>query len=249
MRCQCQCQYPGSNIGRGAPPAALSTAPHSVPVRVQSSRSKHTIPSVKTVSDVNNKNGCSVKSDLSCEENNVTRCQRSVSLRYTKCRDNVTLYCGRVTENSEKMSGNNRINGFQRNSYLRRSDSYRRAKNVMSPDLSKNHRKSVEVVTLNNNSSLVTQNNLTNTTQMTGGAGENESADHSAATIITSPHIPAKSGHQAEKNQGTKNNFFKSLRSSFSFSSLRVKKSQPRPSILISSPLEASQTHYQVIND
>ena len=99
--------------------------------------------------------------------------------------------------------------GFKRNSFLRRSDSYRRAKTVLSPDLNK--RKSVELVTNN----MVTNNN-----------------NNSQTKLITAPP-PAK---QQEKQKG---NFFRSLRSSLSFSSLRVKKCQQRPRLNISTPLEA----------
>ena len=104
--------------------------------------------------------------------------------------------------------------GFKRNSFLRRSDSYRRAKNVLSPDLNK--RKSVELVTNN----MVTNNMVTNNN------------NNSQTKLITAPP-PAK---QQEKQKG---NFFRSLRSSLSFSSLRVKKCQQRPRLNISTPLEA----------
>ena len=105
--------------------------------------------------------------------------------------------------------------GFKRNSFLRRSDSYRRAKTsnvLLTPDLDK--RKSVEV---------------------TGAANNNNNSK--TEMIITSPApAPVK---QPEK---PKNNFFRSLRSSLSFSSLRVKKSQQRPRLNISNPLEAQNT-------
>ena len=97
--------------------------------------------------------------------------------------------------------------GFKRNSFLRRSDSYRRAKTsnvLLTPDMDK--RKSVEVTTVVNNNNK------------------------------TDPMISEK---QLEK---PKNNFFRSLRSSLSFSSLRVKKSQQRPRLNISNPLEAQNS-------
>ena len=97
--------------------------------------------------------------------------------------------------------------GFKRNSFLRRSDSYRRAKTsnvLLTPDMDK--RKSVEVTTVVNNNNK------------------------------TEPMISEK---HPEK---PKNNFFRSLRSSLSFSSLRVKKSQQRPRLNISNPLEAQNS-------
>ena len=100
--------------------------------------------------------------------------------------------------------------GFKRNSFLRRSDSYRRAKTstvLLTPELDK--RKSVELSNNNNKS---------------------------PADLITSP-APAPA--PANKPEKPKNNFFRSLRSSLSFSSLRVKKSQQRPRLNISNPLEA----------
>ena len=105
--------------------------------------------------------------------------------------------------------------GFKRNSFLRRSDSYRRAKNILSPDLNTNNRKSVELSNNNNSQSRLSQ-----------------------SPLITSP-APVK-----QQQDKTKNNFFRSLRSSLSFSSLRVKKCQQRPQLHISRPLE---TDSQVI--
>ena len=122
---------------------------------------------------------------------------------------------------------------------------------MLSPDLGK--RKSVEVVSsLNNNSSVISRNdpshlNLKSPPQF---SGENESPVVAASP--TGSQKPAQNGHQPTsartEKQGTKGNFFRSLRSSLSFSSLRVKKSQPRPAIHISSPLEASRvsSDYQV---
>ena len=179
------------------------------------------------------------------------------------CTDSLIVYCGHRPGTSDIMSssvvspGNNRNSGLQRN-YLRRSDSYRRAKNVMSPDI-KQHRKSVEIVTnnSNNNSSALSADSKNQTLNFVNTAplGSNSS---NSVTIITTP-VQTQNGQQSNNSSksaekpAAKNNFFKSLRSSFSFSSLRVKKGQARPSIKslqISSPLEASRddSHlYQVI--
>ena len=114
---------------------------------------------------------------------------------------------------------------------------------MLSPDLGK--RKSVEVVSsLNNNSSVISRNDPShlNLKSPSNSSGENESPVVAASP--TGSQKPAQNGHQPTartEKQGTKGNFFRSLRSSLSFSSLRVKKSQPRPAIHISSPLEASR--------
>ena len=102
----------------------------------------------------------------------------------------------------------------------------------------------MEIVSINNNSVVTPQPNQQQTTIC-----ENESTN--PTNIMTSSnHQPSTVQLQQPvktDKSGTKNNFFKSLRSSFSFSSLRVKKTQQRPSINISSPLEASD-HYQVLS-
>ena len=199
-------------------------------------------------------------SDDTCSEWSRDTCR----VRPTTCRDSVTVIC-RGSDTREKKSGNmtsdkaavsgketdGGVGGFKRNSFLRRSDSYRRAKNVLSPDLSKHNRKSVEVVTgLNNNSSVISRNDPTHLSLKTprDSSGENESPVQVAASPAGSQKpLSAQNGHHHQpasartEKQGTKGNFFRSLRSSLSFSSLRVKKNQPRPAIHISSPLEASR--------
>ena len=268
-----------SRTGHGAPPP-----PDTGPVSPETSDSQHhtcrTGGTCHTSSDIHVQN---VRSNGYHQNVSATiGTSSSVILRLNKCRDSLMVYTGpgvnkrTVTENigpGDNMSavvtsGNNRNNGFQRNSFLRRSDSYRRAKNVLSPDLSKNNRKSVEIVTVNNNSSVVSKNNLTNGSSRQHESQPGENSDNPTTTttskspIITSPPS-SQNGHVVKQNEkpGTKNNFFRNLRSSFSFSSLRVKKSQARPSLntsQISSPLEASPRldgvtsvgggdHYQVI--
>ena len=173
-------------------------------------------------------------SDDTCSEWPRDTCR----VRSTACRDSLTVVCvgsdikeaGDMTSDKAMVSSGE-TGGFKRNSFLRRSDSYRRAKNVLSPDLSKHNRKSVEVVSLNNNSSAISRNNPSHL----------KSGDSPAVGTSS----PAQTSHQPTpqrtEKQATKGNFFRSLRSSLSFSSLRVKKSQPRPAIHISSPLEASR--------
>ena len=203
-------------------------------------------------------------SDDTCSEWSRDTCR----VRPTSCRDSVTVICrgsdsreksGNMTSDKAAVSGKETdggVGGFKRNSFLRRSDSYRRAKNVLSPDMSKHNRKSVEVVTgLNNNSSVISRNDPTHLSLKTprDSSGENESPDAVASPPGSQKPLPAQNGHHQPasartEKQGTKGNFFRSLRSSLSFSSLRVKKSQPRPAIHISSPLEASRVSndYQV---
>ena len=177
----------------------------------------------------------------------------------TSCGDSLVVVCGDTTMSSVvTMSGNNHNSGPLMRNYLRRSDSYRRAKNVMSPDVKQN-RKSVEIVTVNNNSSLGSRNpGPANSFEGTApGSKCSNTVTVIAASSPTNPS-PAQNGHanntSKSEKPAAKNNFFKSLRSSFSFSSLRVKKSQARPSLTslqISSPLEASSRDdsdlYQVI--
>ena len=198
-------------------------------------------------------------SDDTCSEWSRDTCR----VKYTACRDSLTVVCGggdikevksgNMTSDKAVVNGGGSdggVGGFKRNSFLRRSDSYRRAKNVLSPDLGK--RKSVEVVSsLNNNSSVISRNDPShlNLKSPPNSSGENESPVVAASP--TGSQKPAQNGHQPTartEKQGTKGNFFRSLRSSLSFSSLRVKKSQPRPAIHISSPLEASRVSndYQV---
>ena len=201
--------------------------------------------------------------DVTCSEG--SRDTRRV--KSTACRDSLTVVCGgsdikkgggEMTSDTAVVSGgesDGKVGGFKRNSFLRRSDSYRRAKNVLSPDLSKHNRKSVEVVSsLNNNSSVISRNDPSHLNLKSPPSGENESPVVAASP--TGSQKPAQNGHHHQQQitsartekQGTKGNFFRSLRSSLSFSSLRVKKSQPRPAIHISSPLEASRvsSDYQV---
>ena len=202
-------------------------------------------------------------SDVTCSERSRDTCR----VKSTACRDSLTVVrggsdikeeSGEMTSDTAVVSGgesDGKVGGFKRNSFLRRSDSYRRAKNVLSPDLSKHNRKSVEVVSsLNNNSSVISRNDPSHLNLKSPPSGENESPVVAASP--TGSQKPAQNGHHHHQQitsartekQGTKGNFFRSLRSSLSFSSLRVKKSQPRPAIHISSPLEASRvsSDYQV---
>ena len=110
------------------------------------------------------------------------------------------------------------------------------------------------ISSLNNNSSVISRNDPSHLNLKSPPSGENESPVVAASP--TGSQKPAQNGHHHHQQitsartekQGTKGNFFRSLRSSLSFSSLRVKKSQPRPAIHISSPLEASRvsSDYQV---
>lgn len=136
------------------------------------------------------------------------------------------------SHNSNGIDGSR--NSVQRSS-LKRSDSYRRARTILSPDLSRNNRKSLEVAVTNNNSTVISKN-LTNKSP-----SENVPAYNSP--ILASSSEPTTNGHSTlEKGKDSnKNNFFKNLRSQFSFSSLRVKKTHKKP-ITISAPLELNQT-------
>merc|ERR1719189_441392 len=127
--------------------------------------------------------------------------------------------------------------GFQRHTFLRRSDSYRRARTVMAPDVvTHNNRKSVEVVSNNNNHSTNSSQLHTKiTSSPTNGTTNGPGPGHPPAAVKSDKHQPQQPG---------KNNFLRSLRSSFSFSSLRVKTRGSRPSLhglTISAPLEATR--------
>ena len=240
-----------------------------VTVSVETSAGEHQSETARSFSDRTVENGRRTVpghvSDDTCSDWSRDTCR----VRSTTCRDSVTVVCG--GSDSREKSGNmtsdkaavtgketdGGVGGFKRNSFLRRSDSYRRAKNVLSPDLSKHNRKSVEVVSgLNNNSSVISRNDPTHLSLKTprDSSGENESPDTVASPPGSQKPLSAQNGHHQQpasartEKQGTKGNFFRSLRSSLSFSSLRVKKSQPRPAIHISSPLEASRVSndYQV---
>ena len=148
------------------------------------------------------------------EENETRVSVNSVAVTTSELSAECQASCGGVrtgTRNTTMPDLKTDSSGFKRNSFLRRSDSYRRAKNILSPDLNTNNRKSVELSNNNNSQSR---------------------------PLITSP-TPVK-----QQQDKTKNNFFRSLRSSLSFSSLRVKKCQQRPQLHISRPLE---TDSQVI--
>ena len=137
-----------------------------------------------------------------------------------------------VSKNSNGIDGSR--NSVQRSS-LKRSDSYRRARTILSPDLSRNNRKSLEIAATNNNSMVISKT-LTNKSPC-------EKAQTNNSPILASSNEPTKNGKaQHEKGkEANKNNFFKNLRSQFSFSSLRVKKN-PKKAMTISPPLELQQT-------
>ena len=99
----------------------------------------------------------------------------------------------------------------------------------------------MEIVSINNNSVVTPQPKQQQTTIC-----ENESNNIMTSSNHQPSTVQLQQPVKTDKS-GTKNNFFKSLRSSFSFSSLRVKKTRQRPSINISSPLEASD-NYQVLS-
>ena len=126
--------------------------------------------------------------------------------------------------------------GFHRNTFLRRSDSYRRARTVMAPDVvTHNNRKSVEVVSSNNNHSTNSSQLHTQITSSPTNGTTGPGPAHPPAAVKSDKHQPQQPG---------KNNFLRSLRSSFSFSSLRVKTRGSRPSLhglTISAPLEATR--------
>ena len=149
----------------------------------------------------------------------------------------VILYCGSARMSAGGGAGGVAGPGFQRNTFLRRSDSYRRARTVMAPDVvTHNNRKSVEVVSINNNHSTNSSQLHTKiTSPPTNGTTNGLGPGHPPAAVKSDKHQPQQPG---------KNNFLRSLRSSFSFSSLRVKTRGSRPSLhglTISAPLEATR--------
>ena len=149
----------------------------------------------------------------------------------------VILYCGSARMSAGGGAGGVAGAGFQRNTFLRRSDSYRRARTVMAPDVvTHNNRKSVEVVSINNNHSTNSSQLHTKiTSPPTNGTTNGLGPGHPPAAVKSDKHQPQQPG---------KNNFLRSLRSSFSFSSLRVKTRGSRPSLhglTISAPLEATR--------
>ena len=135
-----------------------------------------------------------------------------------------------VGQNSNGIDGSR--NSVQRSS-LKRSDSYRRARTILSPDLSRNNRKSLEIAATNNNTTVISKN-LTN-------KSASEKLDNSPI-LASSNEKTMNAKKEPEKGKDvSKNNFFKNLRSQFSFSSLRVKKATKK-NVTISSPLELNQT-------
>ena len=148
------------------------------------------------------------------------------------------LYCGSARMSAGGGAGGVAGPGFQRNTFLRRSDSYRRARTVMAPDVvthNTHNRKSVEVVSSNNNHS---SNSSPLHTQITSPP------TNGTTTGLGPGHPPAPVKSDKHQQQPGKNNFLRSLRSSFSFSSLRVKTRGSRPSLhglTISAPLEATR--------
>lgn len=243
---------------RSAPVRSTDTGPVSVGLR--SRHSQHIIaiasPQQWQQSDKHPANGGNISDSESSWSKR--RCGEHGGV-VTSCGDSLVVVCGHTMSSVVTMSGNNHNSGpLKRNNFLRRSDSYRRAKNVMSPDVKQN-RKSVEIVTVNNNSSLSSKNSGP-ANNFEGSAPGSKSSNTVTVITASSPTnpSPAQNGHANNSSKSekpaAKNNFFKSLRSSFSFSSLRVKKSQARPSLTslhISSPLEASSRDdsdlYQVI--
>lgn len=212
------CQVTGRGPMRGesptpAPPAAPGTRAVSV-----SEESPQCEDTAQLSSEITNENESEVRSSVSNNSEGWTTTspgpkvsagyQGSCGGERTESSDTAcdTKTPGMAEVKTETQSG------FKRNSFLRRSDSYRRAKTstvLLTPELDK--RKSVELSNNNNKS---------------------------PADLITSP-APAPAPVPANKPEKPKNNFFRSLRSSLSFSSLRVKKSQQRPRLNISNPLEA----------
>ena len=99
-------------------------------------------------------------------------------------------------------------------SNLKRSDSYRNARTILSPDLSKINRKSPEISPANKiqNATYVSFNNIT--------------SDKSPVTMENSPNTSRESSKDDKEKQNTKQNFFKNIRSQFSTLSLRRKPSK-----------------------
>jgi hypothetical protein len=122
-------------------------------------------------------------------------------------------------------------NSVQRSS-LKRSDSYRRARPILSPDLSKNNRKSVEISPSNNSTNL--SNNPTNIS--VGNSSSNKSTNNNCGIQTPSNNSAVHHKDRDDKEKSTpKGNFFKNIRSQFSFSSLRRKPSK-KAIIEISTP-------------
>ena len=100
-------------------------------------------------------------------------------------------------------------------SNLKRSDSYRNARTILSPDLSKINRKSPEISPANKiqNATYVSFNNIT--------------SDKSPATMENfSPNTSRESSKDDNEKPNAKHNFFKNIRSQFSTLSLRRKPSK-----------------------
>merc|ERR1712130_987315 len=117
-----------------------------------------------------------------------------------------------VSKNSSGIDGSR--NSVQRSS-LKRSDSYRRARTILSPDLSRNNRKSLEIVATNNNSTVISKN-------LTNKSASEKAPTYNSPILASSNEQTTNGKDQHEKGkESNKNNFFKNLRSQFSFSSLR----------------------------
>eukprot|EP00090_Calanus_glacialis_P047494 TRINITY_DN989_c0_g1_i1.p1 TRINITY_DN989_c0_g1~~TRINITY_DN989_c0_g1_i1.p1 ORF type:complete len:1577 (+),score=288.14 TRINITY_DN989_c0_g1_i1:339-5069(+) len=127
-------------------------------------------------------------------------------------------------------------NSVQRSS-LKRSDSYRRARPILSPDLSKNNRKSLEISQSNTSANL--SNNSTN---ISFGNGSSSKSTNNNSTINTPNCAVETDKFPDEKEKSvSKGNFFKNIRSQFSFSSLRRKPSK-KTLIEITSPIEQKKS-------
>jgi len=136
-------------------------------------------------------------------------------------------------------------NSVQRSS-LKRSDSYRRARPILSPDLSKNNRKSLEITPSNN--SAILSSPSTNNSAILSSTTTNISFDNNSSNKSTNNNSTTKTSiHNnttIEKDQNNKDkssskpNFFKNIRSQFSFSSLRRK---PSKKTLIEIPTQKVQ--------
>jgi len=128
-------------------------------------------------------------------------------------------------------------NSVQRSS-LKRSDSYRRARPILSPDLSKNNRKSLEISPSNIPVNL--SNNSTNIS--VGNGSSNKSTNNDSRIQTPSNNSVVIDKDPEEKGKSTsKGNFFKNIRSQFSFSSLRRKPSK-KALIEITAPIEEQKS-------
>ena len=224
---------PGQVTGRGpmrgecptaAPPAGPGT--RAVSVSEESPRCEDTAQSSSEITN-ENESDAGARARSSVSDNNsegwtrtstTSLCPAVSAGDHGSCGERTeSSHTARVTETPgmSEVKTETQNPGFKRNSFLRRSDSYRRAKTstvLLTPDLDK--RKSVELSNNNNN--------------------------QSRPDLITSPApAPAPAPAPVNKSEKPKNNFFRSLRSSLSFSSLRVKKTHQRPRLNISNPLEA----------